>query len=157
MTDPLAQYRRKPPVTAAGTAGATGQTPPPKGPDGYVAFDTKDRVARLKIFKKNYPTHTPGYHYLLDVVYSGQNVTQIVLVFTFLMVFIKGKNLQPIVSALELGTADFIREFDPATWPKPDDSQATVIENINVAVKENGPVVEETENTVKAKPGPNLH
>jgi len=91
------------------------------------------------------------------VVYSGQNVTQIVLVFTFLMVFIKGKNLQPIVSALELGTADFIREFDPATWPKPDDSQATVIENINVAVKENGPVVEETENTVKAKPGPNLH
>ena len=74
----------------------TGQTPPPKSPDGYVAFDTKDRVARLKIFKKNYPTHTPGYHYLLDVVYSGQNVTQIVLVFTFLMVFIKGKNLQPI-------------------------------------------------------------
>ena len=117
MTDPLAQYRRKPSATAAGTTGATGQTPPPKGPDGYVAFDTKDRVARLKIFKKNYPTHTPGYHYLLDVVYSGQNVTQIVLVFTFLMVFIKGKNLQPIVSALELGTADFIREFDPATCP----------------------------------------
>jgi len=155
MNDPLAQFRRKP-SASAGMSG-TGQTPPPKSPDGYVAFDTKDRVARLKIFKKNYPTHTPGYHYLLDVVYSGQNVTQIVLVFTFLMVFIKGKNLQPIVSALELGTADFIREFDPATWPKPDDSQATVIENINVAVKENGPVVEETENTVKAKPGPNLH
>ena len=75
MNDPLAQFRRKP-AAAAGMSG-TGQTPPPKSPDGYVAFDTKDRVARLKIFKKNYPTHTPGYHYLLDVVYSGQNVTQI--------------------------------------------------------------------------------
>ena len=155
MNDPLAQFRRKPPA-AAGMSG-TGQTPPPKSPDGYVAFDTKDRVARLKIFKKNYPTHTPGYHYLLDVVYSGQNVTQIVLVFTFLMVFIKGKNLQPIVSALELGTADFIREFDPATWPKPDDAQATVIENIKVAVKENGPGLPETEGHGKDEPGLNLH
>jgi hypothetical protein len=157
MNDPLAQFRRKPPATAAGTAGATGQTPPPKGPDGYVAFDTKDRVARLKIFKKNYPTHTPGYHYLLDVVYSGQNVTQIVLVFTFLMVFIKGKNLQPIVSALELGTADFIREFDPATWPKPDEPQATVIENIKIAVKENGPGPSEADGHGIDEPGLSLH
>ena len=157
MTDPLAQYRRKPPVTAAGTAEATGQTPPPKGPDGYVAFDTKDRVARLKIFKKNYPTHQPGYHYLLDVVYSGQNVTQIVLVFTFLMVFIKGKNMQPIVSALELGTADFIREFDPATWPKPDDSQTPVIENIKTVMKENGSGQPEDDGHVIDEPGLNLH
>lgn len=50
MNDPLAQFRRKPPA-AAGTARATGQTPPPKSPDGYAAFDTKDRVARLKIFR----------------------------------------------------------------------------------------------------------
>ena len=155
MNDPLAQFRRKPPASA-GTLG-TGQTPPPKSPDGYVAFDTKDRVARLKIFKKNYPTHTPGYHYLLDVVYSGQNVTQIVLVFTFLMVFIKGKNLQPIVSALELWTSDFIREFDPATWPKPDDSQATVIESIKVAVKENGPGLPEADGQGGGEPGSSLH
>ena len=156
MTDPLAQYRRKPPAEA-GTAGATGQTPPPKSPDSYVAFDTKDRVARLKIFKKNYPTHMLGYHYLLDVVYSGQNVTQIVLVFTFLMVFIKGKNLQPIVSALELGTADFIREFDASTWPKPDESQATVIENIKTVVKENGSGQPEDDGHVIDEPGLNLH
>jgi hypothetical protein len=91
------------------------------------------------------------------VVYSGQNVTQIVLVFTFLMVFIKGKNLQPIVSALELGTADFIREFDPATWPKPDDAQATVIENIKTVVKENGSGQPEDDGHVIDEPGLNLH
>jgi hypothetical protein len=157
MNDPLAQFRRKPPVAAGTAAGTTGQTPPPKGPDGYAAFDTKDRVARLKIFKKNHPTHTPGYHYLLDVVYSGQNVTQIVLVFTFLMVFIKGKNLQPIVSALELGTADFIREFDPVKWPKPDDLQAPLIEEIKVAVKENGPDLPNADGHGRDEPGLNLH
>ncbi len=153
MTDPLAQYRRKP----AGMSVATEQAPPPKGPDGYIAFDTKDRVGRLKIFKKNYPTHTPGYHYLLDVVYSGHNVSHIVLVFTFLMVFIRGKNMQPIVSALELGTADFIREFDPDKWPKPDDSQAAVIESIKVAVKENGPGLSEADDHGKNEPDLNLH
>ena len=63
MTDPLAQYRKKP-------DGVVAQPPPPKGPDGYVAFDAKDRVARLKIRRasEDDPTRSPGYHYLLDVV-----------------------------------------------------------------------------------------
>ena len=81
MIDPLAQYRKKP-------DGAVAQPPPPKGPDGYVAFDAKDRVARLKIRRasEDDPTRSPGYHYLLDVVYSGPNVTHLVLLYTFLIV-----------------------------------------------------------------------
>lgn len=84
-------------------------------------------------------------------------MTQIVLVFTFLMVFIKGKNLQPIVSALELGTADFIREFDPVKWPKPDDMQAAVIDEIKVAAKENGPNLPDADGHGRDEPSLSLH
>ena len=130
-----------------------------KNPHEYMAFDAKDRAARLKIRRasEDDPTRSPGYHYLLDVVYSGHNVTHLVLLYTFLIVKVRGTNLQPIVTALELGTADFIQEFDAEKWPKPKDSKATLIESIEVVVKENGPAVEETENTVKVKPGLNLH
>lgn len=152
MTDPLAQYRKK-------LDGVAAQPPPPKGPDGYVAFNAKDRVARLKIRRasEDDPTRSPGYHYLLDVVYSGPNVTHLVLLYTFLIVKVRGTNLLPIVMALELGTADYIQEFDAERWAKPKDSKAPLIESIEVVVKENGPEVEETENNIKAKPGPNLH
>jgi len=150
MNDPLAQFRKKP-------FGSAADTPPPTGSDEYMAFDAKDKVARLKIRRANDPTRSPGYHYLLDVVYSGPNVTHLVLLYTFLIVKVRGTNLSPIVMALELGTADFIQEFDAERWPKPKDSKAPLIESIEVVVKENGPEVEETENTVRAKPGPNLH
>ena len=58
MTDPLAQYRKKP-------DGVGAQPPPPKGPDEYMAFDAKDRVARLKIRRasEDDPTRSPGYHF----------------------------------------------------------------------------------------------
>jgi hypothetical protein len=105
MTDPLAQYRKK-------LDGVAAQPPPPKGPDGYVAFDAKDRVSRLKIRRasEDDPTRSPGYHYLLDVVYSGPNVTHLVLLYTFLIVKVRGTNLLPIVMAVELGTADYISD-----------------------------------------------
>ena len=152
MTDPLAQYRKKP-------DGVVAQPPPPKGPDEYVACDAKDRVARLKLRRASDedPTRSPGYHYLLDVVYSGPNVTHLVMLYTFLIVKVRGTNLLPIVTALELGTADYIQEFDSERWAKPKDPKAPLIESIEVVVKENGPEVEETENNIKAKPGPNLH
>jgi hypothetical protein len=70
---------------------------------------------------------------------------------------VRGTNLLPIVTALELGTADYIQEFDAERWAKPKDPKAPLIESIEVVVKENGPEVEETENNIKAKPGPNLH
>ena len=152
MIDPLAQYRKKP-------DGAVAQPPPPKGPDGYVAFDAKDRVARLKIRRasEDDPTRSPGYHYLLDVVYSGPNVTHLVLLYTFLIVKVRGTNLSPIVMALELGTADYIQEFDADRWPAPKDAKAPLIESIEVVVKENGPAVEETEDIPLVRQPPKLH
>jgi hypothetical protein len=133
MNDPLAAFRKKP-------AGAVAESPPPKGTDEYVAFDAKDKVARLRIRQAtdNILTRSPGYCYLLDVVSSGENVTEIVLVYTFLMVLVRGSNLQPVLTALEMSTADFIQEFDASRWPKPKDAKAPFIESIEVIVKESG-------------------
>ena len=83
MADPLAQFRRKPIVSAESTT-------PPKSTAEYVAFDAKDKVDRLKIRRPNDPTRAPGYAYLLDIAYDGNFGTNFVLVYTFLMVLVRG-------------------------------------------------------------------
>ena len=135
MNDPLAAFRKKPILPG-------GNTKPPIGADEYVAFDAKDKVDRLKIRRANDPTRSPGYAYLLDIVYDGSYGTNFVLVYTFLMVLVRGRNLQCITSALEMGTVDFIQEFDPDRWQVPTDDKAPFIESIEVVVQENGPNAE---------------
>jgi len=138
MGDPLAEFRKKP-------VGPATQTPSPKGVDEYVAFDAKDKVDRLRIRRANDPTRSPGYAYLLDIVYDGPYGTNFVLVYTFLMVMVIGKNLQHLITALEMGTVDFIQEFDPDRWEKPTDEKAPFIESIDVVVQESAPSISETE------------
>ena len=138
MNDPLAQFRKKP-------FGSAADTPPPTGSDEYMAFDAKDKVARLKIRRANDPTRSPGYNYLLDIVYDGPFGTNFVLVFTFMMVFVRGRNLQNLVMALETGTADFIQEFDSDRWQVPKDAKAPFIESIVVSLQESGPSFSESE------------
>ena len=137
MSDPLSQFRKKP----------VGGQVPPTGDDveGYIAFGTKDKVERLRIRRAFAPTRSPGYCYLLGVAYDGSFGTNFVLVYTFIMVMVRGKNLQPVIMALETGTADFIQEFDPDRWPKPTDATAPFIESIEVVVKEDGDGVAEAE------------
>ena len=142
MNDPLAQFRKRP-------AGTSADTPPPKSSDEYVAFDAKDKVDRLKIRRANDPTRSPGYAYLLDIVYDGPYGTNFVLVFTFLMVLVRGKNLQSVVMALEMGTVDFIQEFDPERWQVPSDEKAPFIESIEVIVQESGPSIADSESGKK--------
>ena len=139
MADPLAQYRRKPIVSSGPASG------PPTGEDDYVAFDAKDKLDRLRIRRAMAPTRSPGYAYLLDVVYDGPYGTNFVLVFTFMIVLVRGRNLQPVVAALESAMADFIQEFDADRWKVPTDPKAPFIESIEVIVKEDGPPLAEAE------------
>jgi hypothetical protein len=129
MSDLLAKYRRQ-------AASAPEATTPPKEAEEYAAFAAQDRVERLKVKRANEPTRAPGYDYLLDIVYDGDYGTNFVLTYTFLMVLVRGKNLQPVILALLSGTADYIQEFDPERWPKPLDAKTPVIESIEVVVQE---------------------
>jgi len=153
MADPLAQYRKKP----ANEANGAENTVPPKDADAYVAFDAKDKVARLKIRRKADPTRSPGYAYLLDVVYDGTFGTNFVLVYTFMMVLVRGKNLQPVIMALEMSTAEFIQEFDPDKWEKPKDEKVPFIESIEVVVQDSGPSITESEESGRERAPERLH
>lgn len=130
MNDPLAKFRKD-------TAGVPPMLQPSQtGDDDYVAFGAKDRVERLKIKRAKYPTHAPGYAYLLDIIYDGNSGTDFVLVYTILGVKVTGRNLQPVIMALLAGTADYIQEFDKSKWRKPDAS-APVIDSIEIVVQDN--------------------
>jgi hypothetical protein len=78
-------------------------------------------------------------------MYDEPYGTNFVLHFTFMTVLVRGRNLLPVVTAIELGTADYIQQFDPARWPKPKDDKAPVIESIEIDVHENGPSVSDDE------------
>jgi len=125
MGDPLAQYRRRP---------LGGQNTVERGPDGYVAFGAKDRVQRLQIRRASDQARAPGYAHLWDITYDAAGGSSFVLVYTFMFVLVRGRNLQSVVTAIELGTADFIQEFDGQRWPVPTDPNVPVIENIDVAM-----------------------
>jgi hypothetical protein len=134
MNDPLAQYRRQPPGSMAT------ETPPPKSPDEYLAFDAKDKVERLSIRYGKADSRTPSYGYLLDIAHDGRFGTKFVLYYSFMMVVeVEGKNLLPVIMAIQMGTADFIQEYDPDRWQKPKDSKAPFIESIKVVVEQGGP------------------
>lgn len=146
MSDPLAQFRRKP-VGGARQTTAEGES------DEYVAFGAKDRCERLRIRRGMAPTRSPGYYYLLDIAYDGQFGLNFVLTYTFMMVLVRGKNLQKIVMALETGTADFIQQYDHDRWPAPKDSAAPFIESIEVVMSEKDEVMAEAEKIAsKGKP-----
>lgn len=132
MADPLAQFRKKP----------TARPPmvPPSGPDEpndeYVAFGAKDKVARLKIRRANAPTRAPVYASLLDMSYDSDYGTGFVLAYSFLLVLVRGRNLQPVITGIENGMIDFIQEFDRTKWGEPADGAAPFIESIEIAVVE---------------------
>lgn len=127
--DPFANFRKRTASTPSESAFS--------GAEEYIAFAAKDRVERLKIKRAKHPAHAPGYAYLLDIIYDGQNGTDFVLIYTILGVKVTGRNLQPVIMALLAGTADYIQEYDRAKWPKPSDAKAPFIESIEIVVQDN--------------------
>jgi hypothetical protein len=153
MSDLLAQYRKKP-------AAVVVEPTPPKGPNEYVAFDVKDRVERLSIRQAKESWRTPGYGYLLDIAHDGPYGTNFALYYSFMMiVLVEGRNLQPLIMALQMGTAEFIQEYDPERWPMPKDGTAPFIESIKVVVEQGGPsvAVKKDKGGREKQPGLGLH
>jgi hypothetical protein len=100
----------------------------------YVAFEAKDKIKRLEIRRVMGAYRTPAYAYLLDIVFDGLHGTELVLLYSFMMIKIKGENLHPVTLAIQKGNCDFIQDFDPRAFagPAPD---APRIDHIEIIVK----------------------
>ena len=123
--DLLAQYRR---TTGSNPVGKA----VPTDSNEYVAFGVRDKVQRLRIRSLTAPVNSPGYNILLNVVYDGEQGTHFMLVYTVLMVLVRGKNLQKLIFALENNNCDFIQQYDPTKWQKPTAADAAVIDMIEI-------------------------
>ena len=139
--DPLAAYRRRsvdasfnpqavPPQQAVQQA-ASGLKP-------YKAFEIRERTAeRLEIRRVLGETHAPSYRYLMDVAFNGQYGTELLLVYSFLIVKIKGKNLQPVTYAILEGRCSCIQDFHPNEFAPPQGNEP-VIESIEFPTESEG-------------------
>lgn len=123
--DPLAAFRRKP---------VEGANPLAKESETYVAFGGKDRVERLQIRRVLAPVRAPRYLHLYDMAFDGHYGLNFTLFYEHMVVMVRGKNLQGLVSALQNSTVDFIQEYHPELWDKPADD-APIIESITIAVE----------------------
>jgi hypothetical protein len=127
MADQLESFRRK---GAAVSVVKASMAPADKEP--YVAFGTKDKLGRFDIRTKDGLSHAPAYNYLLDVSYDRRAYTSVLLVLSFMLVRIRGRNLKPLVDAIKLHTCEFIAEFDPQDFEPPAEAEATLVESITI-------------------------
>ena len=127
--DPLAKFRGRTPE-----AGASPTRPLlPGGAEGYEAFRAVDRRQyRLAIRPANGGWERVTYSYLLRIVEDGGLGTQICLVYTFMVVIIKGRNLNAVADAIDAESCLFVQEYDSVRWQKPADASAPFIDSIEI-------------------------
>jgi len=131
--DPLAAFRRQPQTASFNPQTVSSQPPAQQAAPGlkpYKAFDTRERAPeRLEIRRVLGETHAPSYRYLMDVAFNGEFGTELLLVYSFLLVKIKGRNLYPIIRALLEGRCAFLQDFHPNEFAPPQGNEP-VIESI---------------------------
>jgi hypothetical protein len=101
----------------------------------YLASDAKDRSKYLQIRTARGIHRAPAYAYLLDVIHDGERGTEIALLFSFMMVEIRGRNLQETAISLLRRECAFIEEFNHKAFILPKPTEA-IIESIDITVKE---------------------
>jgi hypothetical protein len=131
MRDPLARFvfrdkkpaKPKPPETGSGELAE------------YLAVDAKDRNKYLQIRTARGIYRAPAYTYLLDVISDGERGEEIALLFSFMVVDIRGKNLQEMAISLIRRECAFIQDYSPHKFanPKPDEA---IIESIEITARE---------------------
>lgn len=67
---------------------------------------------------------------------NGTFGTELTLIFTFMVVEIKGRNLTIVADAIDRQQCEEVREFDPDYWTRPaENDTAPFIESIKIHVK----------------------
>jgi len=131
MLDPLAAFGFKDtkPARAAATESGSGDLPE------YLAFDAKDRSKCLQIKTARGVYRAPTYTNLLDVISDGERGEEISLLFSFMVIDIRGKNLQLVAHSLIKRECAFIQDYSPSKFAQPKPEEA-IIDSIEITAKE---------------------
>jgi hypothetical protein len=100
LADPLAQYRKEPPKPK------TGKRP-------YEPYDKRGRITPYtEILCITQPSQSPQSRFFLAAVFSADFEDAFTLIYSFMAVEIKGKNLKEVRQAIQSGVCGFIQEYD---------------------------------------------
>jgi len=127
VADPLAQFRKRldKPAVAEKTV-----VPSADGKEAYQAFNAVDREPkRLHIRPAIQPWVWATYNYLQYIAEDNGRGTRVNLVFGFLVVVVRGRNLSKMTGAINSENCAFIEEFDPSRHAPAGPDEA-VIESI---------------------------
>ena len=81
-------------------------------PDHYDAYGTSAYpLAQLELRCVLKPWHAPSYHSMLDTVSDGKHGTELILIYTTLIITITGRNLLPLKRAIYSRTCEYIQEY----------------------------------------------
>jgi hypothetical protein len=98
----------------------------------YAALEFRDNATRLHIQCASLPSRLPAYSYLLDIIYDHDHDSIFTLVYSFMVVEVTGRNLWPIVHAINFGRAERIREFHKKLYDPPASQKDPFIESIKI-------------------------
>jgi hypothetical protein len=102
LNDPLAQFRQGQP-----------KTQPRTGKKSYEAYDKKGRPCPYtEILCVAQPSQSPQSRFFLAAVFSADFDDSFTLLYSFMAVEIKGKNLKEVRQAVQNGRCEFIQEYD---------------------------------------------
>jgi hypothetical protein len=114
--DPLAQFRRSPVTPAVKDTAAEAEPDDGK----YRAFRAVDREPkRLSVRALGLAWVHATYSYLQYITEDAGRGRMFYIVYGFMVVEVRGRNLGPVVDALRLDNCDFIQQFDAGRWEKP--------------------------------------
>ena len=139
--DPLSEFRNNPAVKGIGKSifsqiSQSATSDQMAGdPHFYNAHSTGDRSQeRLQIRRVLGAWHSPSYRYLMDVVQDGSQGEELVLVYSFMLVKIAGRNMQSIAAAIFEGTCIFIQDYHEKEFTPPA-ATTPVITKIEIVVR----------------------
>jgi hypothetical protein len=119
------------PLKAPAETNPAGTPPVPHG-GAYVAFEVLQHAQRLHIVMAAEPSEFPGYPYLLNIHFDQHQQSGFTLIYTFMVVQVTGRNLWPVVHAINLGNCALMREYHPKLYSRPPAGDEPFIEKIHI-------------------------
>jgi hypothetical protein len=131
MDDPLARFKREQLAHAILDKEEQNIKAGIQKYQAFAVIGKADKSNSLQIRCAQGLTHSVNYSHLLDVCYDGIHGTELILLFSFMQVKIKGKHLQPVIAAVESRECVYLQDYDAHSFTEPRPNEA-VIDSIEV-------------------------